>query len=536
MTIVALNGHDLKIEDVVSVARSGVKAEIAASSRAEIKKVRDYIEEHWITPTAPPTYGFNTGVGKLKDFNISVAEIDDFQNRIINSHSACVGEPLAEDIVRAAMLVRINALCQGVSGIRLEVLDRLLAMLNLGVHPVIPAQGSVGACGDLGPLAHMAAAMIGAPEAEAYYQGIRMPARQALDQAGITPNTYQLKAKDALALINGTTVFTGMAVLNYHDAAQLIKQGEIACALSLEAMRGEQAAFDPRIQAVRKQKGQIKTAENIRRLIKNSQRATEESRKVHLPHDILHPAYQPRVQDLYSLRCMPQVHGACRDNLNYVREILENEINAATDNPLVFWSDQGQLEFLSGGNFHGEPVAFAMDLAAMTLAEVGNISERRTFALCDSTLNYGLPPMLVGEPVGLNCGYPVISCAAAALVSENKTLCFPATVDNVPTKSNQEDHVSMAPWACRKTKQIIDNLYKILGIEYLIAARAIYVTQKELGRFQLGEGTQTAYDRILEAVPFQMDDQFMQNQSRPAIELAVSGQILERVEAAVGLL
>ena len=536
MKTVMLNGHDLKIEDVVAVARSMTKVEIAASSRAEITKVRQYIEQHWITPEAPPTYGFNTGVGKMKDFNISVAEIDEFQLRIINSHSACVGEPLAEDVVRAAMVVRINALCQGVSGIRLEVLDRLTAMLNLGVHPVIPAQGSVGACGDLGPLAHMTAAMIGLPDAEAFYLGVRMPAQEALTKAGIAPAAFQLKAKDALALINGTTVFTGMAVLNYHDAVQLIKQGEIACALSLEAMRGEQAAFDPRIQAVRKQKGQIKTAENIRRLIKNTRRATEESRQVHLPYDVLHPAYQPRVQDLYSLRCMPQVHGACRDNLCYVGGILENEINAATDNPLVFWDENGKLEFLSGGNFHGEPVAFAMDLVAMSLAEAGNISERRTFALCDSTLSYGLPPMLVGEPAGLNCGFPVMSCAAAALVSENKTLCFPATVDNVPTKSNQEDHVSMAPWACRKTKQIIDNLYKILGIEYLIAARAVFVTQKELGRFQLGDGTAAAYEAISEAVPFQMDDAFMWNQSRPAVELAVSGRILERVEAAVGAL
>ena len=535
MKTIVLTGHDLKIDDVVAAARSGARVEIAESSRTEITRVRAYIEEHWIKPEAPPTYGFNTGVGKLKDFNISVAEIDEFQMRIIKSHSACVGEPLPEDVVRAAMLVRVNALCQGVSGIRLEVLDRLVSMLNLGVHPVIPAQGSVGACGDLGPLAHMAAAMIGLPEAEAFYQGVRRPAQEALSRAGLSP-TSRLKAKDALALINGTTVFTGMAVLNYHDAAQLIKQAEIAGALSLEAMRGEQAAFDPRIQAVRKQKGQIKTAENIRRLIKNTGRATELAREVHLPYDVLHPTYQPRVQDLYSLRCLPQVYGACRDNLSYVGGLLENEINAATDNPLVFWTDRGELEFLSGGNFHGEPVAFAMDLTAMTLAEVGNLSERRTFALCDSTLSYGLPPMLVGEPAGLNCGYPVMSCAASALVSENKTLCFPATVDNVPTKSNQEDHVSMAPWACRKTRQIIDNLYKILGIEYLIAARAIFVTQKDLGQFNLGDGTQAAYESIAAAVPFEMDDAFMQNQSRPAIELAVSGRLLERVEAAVGAL
>lgn len=530
MNDIVLNGHNLTIDEVVRVARQNAPVAIAQQSRDEICRVREYIEAHWVTEDAPPTYGFNTGVGKLKDFSISMAENDEFQKRIILSHSACVGDPLDEDVVRAAMLVRINALCQGVSGLRIEVLDRLVEMLNKGVHPVIPAQGSVGACGDLGPLAHMVSVLIGYEEAEAYYGGERLPAQAALEKAGIHPVSFQLKAKDALALINGTTVFAGMAALNYYDAEQLLKQGEIACALSMEAMRGEQAAYDPRIQQVRKQQGQVRTAANIRRLLKGTGRATEQCRRVHLPNDVLHPTYQPRVQDLYSLRCMPQVHGACRDNLAYIKTIMENEINAATDNPLVFWDENGKLEFLSGGNFHGEPIAFAMDLLAMSLAEAGNISERRSFALCDQTLSYGLPPMLVGEPIGLNCGYPIISCAASALVSENKTLCFPASVDTVPTKANQEDHVSMAPWACRKAKQVIDNLYKILGIEYLLAARAIYVTDEDLGEFGLGEGTCVAYTLLCQQIPFQMDDQYMQRQSVPAIRLTQEGTILSAVE------
>lgn len=536
MNKVILDGQNLKVEDVLKISRFNVKVEIAEESRNEIIKVRKYIDENWIRSDAPPVYGFNTGVGKLKDFNISMEDNDLFQNNIILSHCSGVGEPASEEIVRATMAVRLNAFCQGVSGLRIEVVDRLVEMLNKGVHPVIPIQGSVGACGDLAPLAHMASVLIGYDEAEAYYNGERMSAPEALTKAGISPIKFQLKAKDALALINGTTMFAGMAVLNYCDAVKLIKEAEVSAALSLEAMRGEMAAFDEKIHIARRQKGQIDSASNIRTIVKNSERVTENARKVHLKHDILHPQYQPRVQDLYSLRCLAQVHGACRDNLNYIREILEREINAATDNPLVFWNEKGELDFLSGGNFHGEPIAFAMDILAMSLTEIGNISERRIFSLCDSTLSYGLPPMLVGEPVGLNCGFPVISCAAAAITSENKTLCFPASADTLSTKSNQEDHVSMAPWACRKAKQIIDNIPKILGIEYLLSSRAIYITREELGEFKLGQGTKIAYDMLLETITFKDNDTYMPSLSKPAIKLAESGNIVEKIENSIGKL
>lgn len=534
MKKVILNGSDLTIPDIMNVSRNNFEVEICRDSREEIIKVRNYIEENWIRSDAPPVYGFNTGVGKLKDYNISMEENDLFQNNIVMTHCGGVGEPSTEELVRATMLVRINAFCQGVSGLRMEVIDRLLEMLNKGVHPVIPVQGSVGACGDLAPLAHMTSVLIGYEEAEAFYEGEKLSAPEALKRAGITPIKFQLKAKDCLALINGTTMFAAMAALNYYDAERLMKEAEITGALSLEAMRGELAAFDARIHKVRRQKGQMVCAANVRKLVDKSQRTTEDCRKVHLKYDVLHPEYQPRVQDLYSLRCMAQVQGSCRDNMEYVKGLLEKEINAATDNPLVFWGENGGMEFLSGGNFHGEPIAFAMDILAMSLAEIGNISERRVFSLCDSTLNYGLPPMLVGEPVGLNCGYPVISCAAAAIASENKTLCFPASVDTIPTKSNQEDHVSMAPWACRKARQIIDNLPKILGIEYLLAARAIYVTDEVLGQFELGEGTKIAYKVLSEAIPFQMNDSYMPAQSVPAIEIAKSGKILDLVESKIG--
>ncbi|SHJ16148.1 histidine ammonia-lyase [Dethiosulfatibacter aminovorans DSM 17477] len=531
---VVLDGDNLTIQDVVNVARNNYKVEICEASRKKIIEIRKHIDENWITDDAPPVYGFNTGVGKLKDYNISAEDNNRFQKNIVMSHCGGVGEPASEEVVRATMVVRLNAFCQGVSGLRMETVERLVDLLNKGVHPVIPVQGSVGACGDLAPLAHMTSVMIGYEDAEAYFEGERMSAPEALEKAGLAKE-FELKAKDCLALINGTTMFAGMAALNVADAEEQLATAEISAALSLEAVRGELAAFDERIHLVRKQDGQIKVAENIRRLVEGSKRTTEEARKVHLKDDVLHPNYQPRVQDLYSLRCLAQVQGACRDNFDYAKGLIEKEINAATDNPLVFWNEETQnLDFISGGNFHGEPIAFAMDIISMSLAEIGNISERRIFSLCDNTLSYGLPPMLVGEPVGLNCGYPVISCAAAALASENKTLCFPASVDTIPTKSNQEDHVSMAPWACRKLQQIIGNLNRILGIEFLLAARGIYITEKHLGQFELGRGTKAAYDLLRERIPFTNDDSYMPNQSKAAIESVEDKSILNEVVREVG--
>lgn len=533
---VRLDGQSLTIEDIVAIARGGAQVELDPAAREEIRRVRRYIDEHWLREDAPPTYGFNTGVGKLKDYAISQADNDRFQLNIVLSHCSGIGDPAPEDVVRAMMAVRINAFCLGASGLRIEVVDRLIEMLNRGVHPVVPLQGSVGASGDLAPLAHMVSVLIGYPAAEAWFEGARMPAPAALAKAGIAPVEFALKAKDCLALINGNSLSAAMAALALHDGGRLMRQADVAGALSLEAVRGEQAAFDARIHKVRRQPGQIAVAENIRRLVRGSARMTERARAVHLPDDVLHPKYAARVQDQYSFRCLPQVHGACRDNLGYATAVVEREMNAATDNPLVFWNDAGALEFLSGGNFHCEPIAFAMDILAMSLAEIGNISERRLFALCDSTLSYGLPPNLCGQPAGLNCGYAVISCSAAAVASENKTLCFPASVDTIPTKSNQEDHVSMATWACRRTRQIIDNLPKILGIEYLIAARALYVTEAQLGGYALGEGTAAALRVLREVIPFQMDDGYMPAQTGPAIGLARSGALLDAVEQALGRL
>ena len=536
MDKVILDGNSLSIEDVVDVTRHFAQVEIAEESRKEIIKVRKYIEEHWISPDSPPTYGFNTGAGKLLNINIDMDKIDETQFNLVMSVCGCVGEPASEEVVRAMMLVRVNAFCQGASGLRIEVVDRILEMLNKGVTPVVPIQGSVGASGDLAPLAHMASVLIGYSEAEAFYKGERMYAPEALKKASITPIEFQLKAKDCLAIINGTTMFAGMAALNCYDAQKLVKECEISAALSLEAIRGETAAFYEKIHEVRKHKGQIDCASNIRTLIEGSERTSEAARMVALKDDVLHPEYQPRIQDVYSFRCLPQVQGATRDNLDYVDKIITEEINAATDNPLVFWNDQDQLEFYSGGNFHGQPIAFAMDILAMSIAELGSISERRTFNLLDPTLNFGLPPNLAGNPVGVNYGYGVIACSSSALVSENKTLCFPAVVDSIPTKSNQEDHVSMAPWATRKAKTVMDNVIKILGIEYLIAAEAISLTEEQLGEFKLGKGTSVAFERIRKDVKAAYSDVYMPRQTAPLIKLVEKGEILKSVEEAIGTL
>jgi len=534
---VVLNGVDLTIEDVVNVARNGYKVEIDKACYQHIAEVREYMEREWMRDDAPAVYGFNTGLGKHKDHKVSIEESDMHQYRTVLSHCGGVGDPAPEEVVRAAMCVRLNAFCRGVSGLRPVVVDRLLEMLNKGVHPVVPWQGSVGACGDLAPMAHIVSVLIGVPQAEAFYKGKRMPAQDALKKAGITPVEFQLKAKDCLALLNGTTLFAGMACLNCADAEKLYKLSEITTALSLEAIRGETRAFDPRIQAARPYAGQARAAANVLKLVEGSERVQEDARKVHLEYDVMHPHYQERVQDNYCFRCMPQVQGVCRENLGYVRHLIEVEINSATDNPLIFPTANGKdLEFLSGGNFHGEPIGFAMDLLTMSLVEIGNLSDRRCFTMCDPTISYGLPLALAGEPIGLNYGYNIICCSTSALASENKTLAFPAVCDTIPTKANQEDHVSMAPWATRKAKLVMKNLEKILGIELLLASRGIFITRDKLGAFRLGKGTSIAYEMVSDLIPFQNDDFYMGNQSKATIGLIENDDLLNAVESAVGTL
>jgi histidine ammonia-lyase len=535
-----LDGNSLAASEVVTVATAPKDhwplVLLSAKSRGRVAKARQYVEDHWLKADARPIYGFNTGVGKLKDSSIALEQIDLFQEMLINSHSVGVGKPLPEDVVRAVLILRANTFARGCSGVRPELVDRLLALLNRGVHPVIPELGSVGASGDLAPLAHMAGVLVGHPQAEAFFDGRRMPATEALDTAGIDPIRFKLGAKEGLALINGSTVSLAVAILAKHQAELALAHAEIALALSLEAMRGELAAFDPRIQEARAHPGQSRTAEIVRRLTEGSQRCTESARQVALPDEGRLPAQtiSARVQDAYSLRCAPQVHGPVRHALEYVEGILATEINSSTDNPLLFETEKG-YDVLSGGNFHGQYLAQAMDLLAMAMTDLGSISERRTHRLLDPTMSYGLPSNLVARLPGLNTGYSIAHCSMAALVAENKTLCWPASVDSIPTKSNQEDHVSNSTWSARKARTVIDNVQQIVATEMLMAAQAISLTEPLLKPFSLGHGSAAALAAVRETIPAAFEgDRWLHADLVAALELLRGGSVLRAVELAIG--
>ncbi len=541
--VIELDGQSLTADDVVAVAsarRQGERPEVRLSpeSGAKLRQTREYVERHWLKPDAPPIYGFNTGVGKLKDAAIPLEQIKLFQQMLINSHSAGVGAALPEDVVRATLLLRANTFALGCSGVRPEVVDRLLAMLNLGVHPVVPEQGSAGASGDLAPLAYLAGVLVGHSEAEALYDGQRMPARQALEAAGISPVLFTLQAKEGLALINGSAVSLAIGILAAHEARQTLAHAEIALALSLEAMRGELAALDPRIHKVRPHPGQIRSAEIVRQITEGSERCSAAARQVPLPDEGRLPAQTipARVQDAYSLRCAPQVHGPVRDALDYVDQILATEINSATDNPLVFESGGG-YDVLSGGNFHGQYVAQAMDLLAMVMTDLGSISERRTNRLLDPTMSYGLPSNLVARMPGVNTGYSIAHCSMAALVTENKALCWPASVDSLPTKSNQEDHVSNSTWSARKARTVVGNVQQIVATELITAAQGISITEPLLRQFSLGRGSAAAHAAVRERIPAALEgDRWLHADLEAALDLVQSGSVLHAVEEAVGTL
>jgi histidine ammonia-lyase len=537
---IALDGERLTVEQVVDIARGEPgrwpTVHVSAVARQKLGDVRDYIDERWLAPDAPPIYGFNTGVGRLKDTHIAPADMERFQTLVVNAHCAGVGEALPEEVVRAIIVLRVNALAKGYSGVRVECCNRLLDILNHGVHPVIPAQGSVGASGDLAPLAHLVSVMIGHERAEAFYRGQRMPAREALEHAGLAPE-FKLAPKDVLALINGSTVTLGLAVLALHDAWLLARNADVAAALSMEAMRGELAAFDARIHLARNQVGQIAVADNVRRLLLDSERTTEDARRVRLADEQRSNGYAPRVQDAYALRCTPQVHGAARDVLEFAETLIAREINAATDNPLVFPDEQaGGYVVLSGGNFHGEPLAYAADLITMAVAELGSISERRCFRLLDPTLSYGLPLNLVGATLGLNTGFSLVHCTAAAIVSENKVLSYPSVVDSIPTKANQEDHVSMSTFAARKARSVVANAQKVIGIEIQCAAQAIDLSTSPLSERRLGAGSGAAYERFRQDVPPTQEDHYQATDMAAAADLTRTGELVDAAERVIGRL
>jgi histidine ammonia-lyase len=428
-----------------------------------------------------PAYGINTGFGKLAKTRIPDDQLELLQKNLILSHSTGVGDPLSSPIVRLIMVMKALSLARGFSGVRPTLITTLLALYHADIIPVIPVKGSVGASGDLAPLSHMTLALMGI--GEVFYQGQRTSAVQALAKAGINP--IELAAKEGLALINGTQVSTALALNGLFLAERLLASGIVIGALTVDAARGSDAPFDPRIQQIRGQAGQISVATAYRNLLTGS-----EIRRSHLIND-------ERVQDPYSLRCQPQVMGACLGLIDQVSQTLLIEANAVTDNPLIFSDTQ---EVISGGNFHAEPVAFASDILALAISEIGALSERRIALLIDSSIS-GLPPFLVKEP-GLNSGFMIAHVTAAALASENKSFAHPASVDSLPTSANQEDHVSMAPFAGRRLKYMVENTAYILAIEWLAATQGVDYHAP----LKTSPLLQTAYHLLREQVPFYEKD------------------------------
>jgi histidine ammonia-lyase len=478
--------------------------------KARVKKSREILEK--MVEKGQIIYGVNTGFGALSNVKIRPQEIRQLQFNLIRSHSAGVGKPLSTDIVRALMLLRANTLAKGYSGIRLETLETLVEMLNKGVHPIIPAKGSVGASGDLAPLSHMVLVLM--DEGKAEYQGKIVSGKEAMERAGIKP--VHLEFKEGIGLNNGTQLMNAIAALTVHDAENIVKTAEVAAALTLEALLGVSDAFDEKIQKVRPHKGQAITAKNIRELIAGSkltQKGKEAIEKLGRPHDA------------YSLRCTPQVFGAARDAIEYTKKVVEIEINSATDNPLVFAEEK---TCLSGANFHGQPISLAMDILGMSLTMIGNISERRTARLLDEKLNNGLPAFLIPpeDKKGVSSGLMTLQFTAAALASENKILAHPACTDSIPTSANFEDFVSMGVTAAQKTMQILENTEYIIAIELLCATQAVEFRGPE----KLGKGTKTAYATLRKAVPMLKEDRVLSEDIEKAKQMVKNGIILKVTE------
>ena len=446
-----LTGQALTLEQVAAVASGKLQVTLAAEARRRMQAARHVVEG--VLREGRVVYGVNTGFGKLADVRIPPEQLELLQLNLVRSHSCGLGDPLSEAETRAMMLLRTNVLALGNSGCRPELVDALLLMLERGVHPVIPEKGSVGASGDLAPLAHLALSMIG--EGESFYRGQRLPGAEALRAADIAP--VRLRAKEGLALLNGTQAMAAVGGLVIYRGQTLTALADLAGAMTLEALRGTPVAFDERIHAARPHAGQVASAAHLRSLLEDS-----EIRRSHLAND-------PRVQDAYSLRCIPQVHGAVRAALAHAREVVELETGSATDNPLVFAET---ADVLSGGNFHGAPLGMVFDYAAIALADLMSIGERRIDRLVNPDVNEGLPPFLCSHP-GLSSGYMIAQVCAVSLLNEAKILAHPASVDNVPTSGDKEDHVSMGMTAAVKLRKIVDNAEQVLAIELLAAAEGL---------------------------------------------------------------
>ncbi|WML51212.1 histidine ammonia-lyase [Neobacillus sp. PS3-12] len=491
--MITLTGNSLTLEDMKRVLFNRETVIAAPESMDAVKKSREAVEK--IVAQQKIVYGINTGFGKFSDVRIGEAHVRDLQLNLIRSHACGVGEPFPETVCKAMLLLRANALLKGFSGVRPLVIEMLMELLNREIIPVVPSQGSLGASGDLAPLSHLALVLIG--EGEVIYKGQRMISLDALKKEGMVPIT--LEAKEGLALINGTQAMTALGGIAYLEAEQIAYLSEWIAAMTMEGLNGIMDAFAEEIHLARGYSQQIKTAERIRNYLFDSKLTTVQG--------------ELRVQDAYSLRCIPQVHGASWQALDFIKDKLEIEINAATDNPLIF---DGGKKVISGGNFHGQPIAFAMDFMKIAVSELANISERRIERLVNPQLN-NLPPFLSPEP-GLQSGAMIMQYVAAALVSENKTLAHPASVDSIPSSANQEDHVSMGTIAARHAYQIIQNTQKVLSIELICAMQAV----EFLGVEKMASKTRELFEKGRKIVPsIKKDRMFSKDIERMSEELKV---------------
>jgi len=503
---VFIDGNHLTLEDFINIVRNEYRVELTTEALESIKANRRIVDK--FVDEEKVVYGITTGFGKFSDVAISKEDTELLQRNLIISHACGVGNPLDEEMVRGIMVLRANALAKGYSGIRHETVLTLLDMINKGVHPIIPEKGSLGASGDLAPLSHMVLVMIG--EGEAVYKGRRISGREAMEKAGIP--IVQLTSKEGLALINGTQVMTAIGALTVYDSKKLLKLADIAGALTVEAQRGIIDAFKEGVHRVRPHKGQRQTAANLLKLVEGSTFVTRQG--------------EIRVQDAYTLRCIPQIHGGSRDAIDYVLEKINIEMNSATDNPLIFTEER---QVISGGNFHGQPMALAFDFLGIALAELANVSERRIERLVNPQLS-GLPAFLTAKG-GLNSGFMITQYAAASLVSENKVLAHPASVDSIPSSANQEDHVSMGTIAARKAREIYKNTVNVLAIELMAAAQAIDFNKQ----YSLGRGTSVAYDAIRREVATLQEDRVMYTDINACSKVIFNHTLVNKVEEFVGL-
>ncbi len=502
--VVIISGDGLTIQNVVDVARNKFKVVLSEGVRKRVEESRRSVDN--LVNQEKVVYGLTTGFGSLANVSISKGQTEQLQKNLIRSHAVGVGPAFSEDVVRAAILLRVNALLGGVSGIRLKTVYKLTEMLNKGIYPYVPQKGSVGASGDLAPLSHIMLVLMG--EGEVFYQGKRVETKDVLTQLDFEPIT--LVSKEGLALNNGCNVLTAVAALTIADADKLIKAAHITAAVTFEALKACSSPFDSKIHQARPHPGQIACAKIIRLLLQGS---------------LLIDSCDGKVQDCYSIRCFPQVMGASIDAFNYAKKVIEVEMNSATDNPLIF---DGKA--YSCGNFHGQPIALAMDFLGMALAEIGSISERRSARLVDSTLNEGLPAFLV-KGSGLNSGFMMPAYTAASLVSENKVLAHPSCVDSIPTCANQEDHVSMGSFSARKAFEILENVFSVIAIELYLATQAL-----EFRASGYGSAAKLTKDLVRTRVPFVEDDCILYKNMQILTEMLKSNVIVDLVEQSIGAL